>query len=129
MEELELTSPLPMGPLGKENKLARPNILMFGDLGWLSARTEEQRGRYYSFQDALFTDDIQFAVVEIGAGEYVPTIRHMSEHLVGGPEGNGTLIRINPRDTDIPSGHISLPMGGLQALELIDTELQKNQDK
>ncbi len=129
MDKLELTSPLPMGPPGKEDKLARPNILMFGDYGWLSERTDEQEERFYHFQNALFKDDIKFAVVEIGAGEYVPTIRYLGERLVNRTRGNGTLIRINPRDTDVPSGHISLPMGGLKALELIDAELQKDQSK
>jgi hypothetical protein len=36
---------------------------------------------------------------------------------------NGSLIRINPRDADGPEGTISIPMGALEALTMIN---QKN---
>lgn len=62
-------------------------------------------------------------VIEIGAGHAVPTIRHKGEGLTR--KFNGTLIRINPRDTDLPDGdqHVSLPMGGLEALTKISALL------
>ena len=68
---------------------------------------------------------IPFAVIEIGAGDHVPTVRMTSEDLVS-PHNKGTIIRINPRDWKVPKGrNISLPIGGLEALELIEEELQK----
>jgi hypothetical protein len=62
-------------------------------------------------------------VIEIGAGHAVPTIRYKSEGLVR--KHDGTLIRINPRDKDLPEGdkHVSLPMGGLEALTKISALL------
>ena len=32
----------------------------------------------------------------------------------------GTLIRINPREPDVPTGHLALPMGALAAVRAID---------
>ena len=46
------------------------------------------------------------------------------EDLVS-PFNKGTIIRINPRDWRVPDGNISLPIGGLEALEMIEDELQK----
>ena len=64
-------------------------------------------------------------VVEIGAGEYVCTVRFHSEDLT--MYDNATLIRINPRDWQVPRKDIdiSLSMGGLKALQLIDKELEQ----
>ena len=58
-------------------------------------------------------------VVEVGAGKAVPTVRYTSE------DSGGQIIRINLRDGDVPNRkqgeqHISIPMGGLQALKEID---------
>ena len=50
-------------------------------------------------------------IIEMGAGTHVPTIRIMSEDFVDRP--GGTLIRINPREPDVPAGHLTLPMGAL----------------
>ena len=59
----------------------------------------------------------------MGAGTHVPTIRIMSEDFIDRP--GGTLIRINPREPDVPAGHIALPMGALAALRAIDERLGK----
>ena len=60
-------------------------------------------------------------IIELGAGTHVPTIRIMSEDFLDRP--GGTLIRINPREPDVPAGHISLPMGALDALRAIKQRL------
>jgi hypothetical protein len=56
-------------------------------------------------------------IVEIGAGTAIPTVRWEGEDLL---EEGATLIRINPRESQGPAGTISLPMGGLAALEAIE---------
>jgi len=63
-------------------------------------------------------------VVELGAGEAVPTVRRTSESLVR--RLGGTLVRINPRESQIPSGvrGESLACGAAEGLELIDAELR-----
>jgi NAD-dependent SIR2 family protein deacetylase len=38
-------------------------------------------------------------------------------------ECGGTLIRINPREPDVPTGHVSIPLGALAALRAIEHRL------
>ena len=99
---------------------------MFGDWSFIESRTEEQQLRLADFTHKHLNDESNsFVVIEIGAGTAVPTVRWHGERLVR-ERKNGLMLRINPRDTDIPSKkHISLPMGGLEALEKLDMELRK----
>jgi len=55
------------------------------------------------------------AVVEIGAGTSIPSVRHFGEFQ------EGFLIRINPREAEPPKGRrgVSLELPALRALELI----------
>jgi len=58
------------------------------------------------------------AVVEMGAGKAVPTVRYQSESVAR--REKATLIRINPRDHDVPdSRHISLPVGSKEGIARI----------
>lgn len=99
--------------------VARPNILMFGDFGWISDRTSNQEYLFDSFLHVIGSDRI--VVVELGAGTAIPTIRFLSERL--GSRQEGILIRINPRESDINHPHISLPCGALDGLKKIDSEI------
>lgn len=92
---------------------ARPNILMFGDYSWLANRTRGQEMRFDSFLDQHRHEPL--VVIEMGAGTAIPTIRYLSERL--GQGGMVRVIRINPREAQIPGGHISLPCGALEGLE------------
>lgn len=98
--------------------VARPNILMFGDGAWLSARSDEQRERYQRFLDAHEGEPA--AVVELGAGSAIPSIRAASERL--GRRG-ARVIRVNPREPQIAPPHLGLPQGALEALQAIDRAL------
>ena len=103
--------------------MARPNVLMFGDWSWVAARNVSQRKRLATWLGTISSKNHPLAVVEIGAGEAVPTVRNHSEHLVR--EYQARLIRINPRDYRIPDKtHVSLPMGGAEAVEGIFQLLQ-----
>ncbi len=96
--------------------VARPNILMFGDWGWDSSRSVRQSHRMQEFLDNINKNKYTIAIIEIGAGEHVPTVRNMSESVAC--DFNGSVIRINPRDYHIdPSLGIGLPMGGLEGIE------------
>ena len=59
--------------------VARPNILMFWDIGWNSKRADEQKKRYKQFlqQNA----GKRMAIIEIGAGTAIPTVRIEGEEL------------------------------------------------
>lgn len=94
--------------------LARPNILMFGDWGWLSHRTEQQHDRFSAWLDELRQKSAKVAVIELGAGEAIPTVRHTSEGVV--ESLNGRLVRINPREHSVPVSHIGLPLGAAEGI-------------
>ena len=86
---------------------------MFGDSGWDSSHTDAQHCRLRRLA-ARRSARPSLVIVEMGAGLAVPTIRIMSEDFVDRP--GGTLIRINPREPDVPAGHFALPIGALDAL-------------
>ncbi len=90
-------------------RLARPNILMFGDWAWRSERTDEQALR---LRDFLMTYPNPI-VIEIGAGIAIPTVRRFSEQFAP------RLIRINPRDGNIPKGGIFLETTALSGIREI----------
>jgi len=100
--------------------VSRPNILMFGDWSWLPDRTRIQE---QLFDDFLARNaDRRIAVIEMGAGSAIPTIRATSERI-GWNLKSATVIRINPREPDIKAPHISMPCGALEGLRKIDALL------
>ncbi len=101
------------------SEVARPNILMFGDGAWLDDRANAQRAQFGAFLDAQRGKRI--AIVEMGAGTAIPSIRSLSERL-GSLEGS-VVVRINPREPEIGPPHISLADGALAALRAIDGDV------
>lgn len=97
--------------------IARPNILMFGDWTWIADRTDRQDARLNNWLQRIRSEKIPLAIIEIGAGEAVPTVRLKSEHVAR--TYNATLIRINPRDYTVPRGQIALPMGAAEGIRRI----------
>jgi NAD-dependent SIR2 family protein deacetylase len=116
-ETMRAVPPLPVCP--GCGALARPNILMFGDWGWNSIRTDAQMRRLNSWVDSL--GKARVVIVECGAGLAIPTVRHTCQQIAR--VCGGTLIRINVREPDVPDGHISLSMGALAALRAVDAQL------
>ena len=106
---------IPRCPDCKE--VSRPNILMFGDWSWLPDRTRMQEYKFECFLEEH--GDKRIAVIELGAGTAIPTIRATSERLGWSYKG-ATVIRINPREPEIKSPHISLACGALEGLQKID---------
>lgn len=98
---------------------ARPNVLMFGDWSWISERTAGQERCFDEFVASRM--DRGLLVIEMGAGTAIPTIRHTSEQV--GRRGGATVIRINPRESQIAPPHISLPCGALEGLRGIEAAL------
>jgi NAD-dependent SIR2 family protein deacetylase len=109
--------PLPSCPLC--GALARPNILMFGDWGWDSERTDIQMHGLHAWIESLA--GARLAVIECGAGLAIPTVRITCEKIAHQLEG--TLVRINPREPDVPARHLSLPMGARSAICALDSRL------
>ena len=104
----EIASEMPHCPHCGET--ARPNILMFGDFGWLNTRQALQREALRDWLSQIQNP----VVIEVGAGSSIPTVRHFGEAI------NGSLIRINRRESEVSrAGDIGIPLGGLEALRLI----------
>jgi len=95
--------------------VARPNILMFGDWGWDSGRTGEQEQRLNRWLEEI--SGARLAVVECGSGQAISTVRHFCERAA---KADGTLIRINPREPEVPDGQIGIAAGALRTLQAID---------
>jgi NAD-dependent SIR2 family protein deacetylase len=114
-ETMRARPPLPACPAC--GALARPNVLMFGDWGWLSSRTEAQHERMAVWWSALPTE-AEVVIVELGAGSAVPTVRLTSEPLA--TRNHTTLLRINPREPEVPAGQVGIAAGALATLAGID---------
>lgn len=92
----------------------RPNILMFGDFGWLESRTDLQLLQLERWLERV-PDPL---LIEIGAGKAVATARNL------GQRHGGKLIRINPDDQAFGDEQlIQLPLGALAGLTAIDAVL------
>jgi NAD-dependent SIR2 family protein deacetylase len=117
METMRAIPPLPACP--QCGGRTRPNILMFGDRDWNSSRSDAQERRLATWLRTL--DGARIVIVELGAGLAIPTIRIMSEDFLEAP--GRTLIRINLREPEVPPGHITIPMGALDALRAIGARL------
>lgn len=100
--------------------VARPNVLMFGDGGWLSSRTDAQLA---GFQQWLMGAG-PVAVIEIGAGPTVATVRRFTESL------QRPYVRINPRHWQVHDAWgVGLAGGALAMLEAIDGLLRGQDDR
>jgi hypothetical protein len=82
---------------------------MFSDFSFVEKRVELQFARLEYWLSQI---DAKVAIIEIGAGKAVPTIRHISESLKR--KLNATLIRINPSEAD--GADIPIYKGALEAL-------------
>ncbi len=112
-KRFRVTSPLPM--CSDCGAVMRPNILMFGDWNWIANRTDAQSHALQRWLDDMEEKRYAIAVVEFGAGKAVPTVRIFGEQIAR--TYNARLIRVNPRDYDIPAGAVGLSMGAKEAIE------------
>ncbi|MFL9993385.1 NAD-dependent deacetylase [Paraburkholderia sediminicola] len=112
-EACRLVGALPRCP--ECGALARPNVLMFGDYGWLARRTDQQEARLQPWLASVARP----VIVEIGAGTTLSTIRQFSERH--GPR----VIRINAREPQIdPVKGVGILGGALAALVALDQALE-----
>lgn len=121
VDETSMRAALPLPRCPDCGGVSRPNILMFGDGFWLSDRTRIQQHAFDRF--LVKNSDRRIAVIEMGAGTAIPTIRAISERIGWGFE-HAAVIRVNPREAEINSPHVSLPCGALEGLKKIDALLQ-----
>ena len=98
--------------------LARPNLLMFCDGGWLDTRYRAQQRRYRDWLETV--QDRRLVAIELGAGTAIATVRHTCEYAAW------RLIRLNPQDTEPPAGGLLLPVGALAGLTRLDAMLNQH---
>ena len=96
--------------------LARPNILMFGDPEWDYSRSHEQEVRFNRWLADVAGKRV--AVVECGSGTAIPTVRRLCEQVARTHEG--TLVRLNVREPEVPAGQVGLACGALEGLRRVD---------
>ncbi len=114
-DTMRALDPLPSCP--RCGGLARPNILMFGDHDWLERRSQGQLDELTAWRRT----QRDLVVVELGAGQAVPTVRRYSELASA---ATGALIRINPREPRIRHDRgVSLASNGLDTLKALDALL------
>ncbi|MBC8138974.1 MAG: NAD-dependent deacetylase, partial [Fibrella sp.] len=101
------------------SQLARPNVLLFNDWRWQHTRSEAQERRLEGWLGDVLEKGGKIAVIEIGAGRAIPTVRLLSERVADAAAA--TLVRINPRDCVAPMRGVcaSIPLGSLDALTRI----------
>lgn len=100
--------------------LARPNVYMFRDGTYISARSDEQNTRFQEFlaQNA----ENEMVAFEIGSGPHVQSIRKKTRML--GTKYGAKVVRINPKDFRIRAPHIGIAKGALESLTQIDAFIQ-----
>ncbi|CAN5317126.1 hypothetical protein BH09PSE6_BH09PSE6_21890 [soil metagenome] len=113
--DCRMTSALPQCP--SCGALARPNILMFGDGQWLEQREADQEHALRNWMAKVQRP----AILEIGAGEAIATIRSFA--LRAARDYRLPLIRINPQLGDLPPDSFGIAMGALAGLDAIDRRL------
>lgn len=109
VDEIAFRAVEPLPRCRQCGELARPNILMFSDPHWLSDRTAAQEARFDRWLAELSRRRARIAIIELGAGTAIPTVRSTSERVADAHRGK--LIRINPRECQLPPGHIGLACG------------------
>lgn len=108
--------PLPSCP--SCGALARPNILMFGDVDWVADRSAEQMRAHRAW---LREHRGHVVVVEIGAGTAIPTVRREAEVASA---ATGALVRINVREPGVRHGRgVAVASPAAEALAAIDRAL------
>jgi hypothetical protein len=90
---------------------------MFGDGAWIGTRADEQRVRFEAWLDELHAARARLVVLELGAGTGVPTVRMTSETIAR--RLRGTLVRVNPREPEVPPDAIGIAAGALAAIDAL----------
>ena len=109
--------PLPACP--RCGAVARPNILMFGDGSWVPGPHAERAAAHRAWLRTR--DATTLAVVELGAGTAVPTVRRHAELAAA---ASGALVRINVREPDVRHGRgVPIAAGARDTLVALDALL------
>jgi NAD-dependent SIR2 family protein deacetylase len=114
-EKFEAIEPIPRCP--NCGGVCRPNVFMFGDRFWVTAKSSHQEVKYKKWLKNQQDNDRNIIAIEIGAGKTIPTIRSYAECLT---YGKYHLIRINPFDAEVKiENHVSIPLSAKEGIDHI----------
>ncbi|MCX8113904.1 MAG: NAD-dependent deacetylase [Burkholderiaceae bacterium] len=99
-ENCRLLSPAPTCP--RCGSVARPNILMFGDAGWIPTRTDAQMARLR----AWMVPGQNIVAIELGAGTAIPSVRMFTER------SGYRYVRINPTESTTGRSRVGIGLRG-----------------
>ena len=95
--------------------IARPNILMFGDWGWVNPHADNDVEQLEEWLGSLRNP----VVIEMGAGKDIPSVRAHTARVAR--RHDAFVVRLNPRDHAIGDMHgIGLAIGACEGLHAID---------
>lgn len=101
------------------NETARPNILMFWDYNWNAKRTNAKQHHFNKWLNQLQRSKQSLAIIEIGAGTALPTIRNLGER-VAKQYPFAKLVRINPRESEVDEKcGVSVACGAVEGLKCL----------
>lgn len=104
--------------------LARPNIVMFGDNGWLPQRSLAQRANQAAWLEHARATKARLVVIEIGAGSVIASVRDFGRRMCD--EMVAHMIRINPREFQVEGrGDVGIPARSLSGINTIDAFLMR----
>ena len=105
--------------------MARPNILMFSDWHWQSQMQDEKEQKLIAWLKQVKN----LAIVELGAGTAVPSVRNFSERLIAYPINESVnLLRVNLREPQVldKSNCFGVSVGALDALNSLQEAMYKS---
>lgn len=113
----KLTAQEPLPRCKKCGAIARPNMQLLGDWYWNHHRTEAQSHHFGQWIQSVHERGMPLAILEIGAGTSIANVRAKSGYLA--EWYNAKLVRINPKHSNVPPGHISIPLGAAEGIQRI----------
>lgn len=105
--------------------MARPNILMFSDWHWQSQMQDEKEQKLMAWLKQVNN----LAIIELGAGTAVPSVRNFGERLVNHSINESvSLLRVNIREPQVPnkSNCFGVSVGALEGLMLLNKVIELN---
>lgn len=110
--------------------VARPNVWFCHDRGYVQSDYGREKARNLErWLSAMRDGKRKVAVLELGAGLAIPTVRLKSEEIVAQSGHGSVLVRVNPslKDCSAPflvaNRFVGVPLGARDALERIDDKL------
>jgi NAD-dependent SIR2 family protein deacetylase len=123
VDEVSLLAQEPFPACPACGALARPNVLLFGDLAWDRSRLVDQERRLLEWLNhARQKRGRHFVVIECGDVPPISTVRSLALKVVA--DLGAIFVSIKPRGGAAPDDAIVLPLGVRDALLRIDRYLR-----